>query len=581
MSQVNLPDRTVRRAFKALCLGVNTPFSLNAAEMLANEDWLGLASLDVAIQGYHCPVSLSGDLQVAAFFKKYPGFDLGMDLEAQSRETFRLTETQCFNTNVRLDPLLGDLGHYGGDVHDYISRARKEVSRILGRCPEPDELVGKFGPGSTYNDRGPLATVPDKMSSSYTMTARASRFLPAWETTAWHKYACAGNLSISSFGDEVLGPPSWVDGYAVRSGELVRGNRFTSVPKDAKKNRGICIEPSINLFYQLGVGTWLTSRLGKTTGWRKTDIQEYHKFLARLSSLTGLSATIDLSNASDTICTALVELLLPADWFKLLDDLRSHFTFIGGSWTKLEKFSSMGNGFTFELETILFRAIAVAACTSEYTDEWYGSVISVFGDDMIVPTSAAADVIAALAFFGMTTNKNKTFVSGSFRESCGGDYWRGMDMRPHYQKEPLNEPHQFIALANGLRRFGIRHVLCGGSDLYRKPWLCVLDGIPTRIRACKGPTQLGDLVIHDDESRWIWTVRSSIRYIRVWRPVEYGRTGWDHFRPGVVLASALYGVPDGTPSSISANSRLAIGGILTRVSGSYVSGYRFGRVAFS
>jgi hypothetical protein len=80
----------------------------------------------------------------------------------------------------------------------------------------------------------------------------------------------------------------------------------------------------------------------------------------------------------------------------------------------------------------------------------------------------------------------------------------------------------------------------------------------------------------------------------VWRPVAFGRTPWYHFRPGVVLASALYGAGDGarsvdivskttSPTSISSHSRLLVdtGGVLSRVNGEYVSGYRFGHVAFS
>jgi hypothetical protein len=104
-------------------------------------------------------------------------------------------------------------------------------------------------------------------------------------------------------------------------------------------------------------------------------------------------------------------------------------------------------------------------------------------------------------------------------------------------------------------------------------------------------------VVHDEESSWRPSVRSSIRYFRVWRPVPFGRTGWGHFRPGVVLASALYGVgndtkyinvsnPSNRPGLQSPGGEVRRrlvdeGGVLSRVNGSYVSGYRFGRVPFS
>lgn len=581
-------DRTVRRAFNALCVNVNTPIALKAQACLNSSDWVGLTTIEVDISGYSCPRLLSGDLQIAAFFKKYPGFDLGIDLEAKAIDSFWQSERQCFRSNRYLTPLLDDPVIYGSGVCDLLGRARKEVRRILGPLPCVDKLEPRFGPGSTYLDVGPLTTVPDKMSDSYTLTQSARFLLEPWDKTAWSRHA-ASSQPFQSNDD----PDCDIDDdHAPRIETIVRGNRFTTVEKDAWKRRGICIEPSINLFYQLGVGEWLTKRLLRTCRWDKDNIQEHHKLLAKQASLDGLHATIDLSNASDTVCEALVRLLLPEDWFNFLDKIRSHHTRVGGRWVKLEKFSSMGNGFTFELETIVFRAIVVASQKEAFTfrGEWFGGEVSVFGDDIICPTSSTQDVMAALTFFGFETNKKKTFLDGSFRESCGGDYFKGHDVRPHYLKEIINEPHQYIALANGLRRFGIRHILCGGPDVYRFPRLVILGQLPKQIRDLTGPERLGDLVVCDEEHTWRTTVRSSIRYIRVWRPVAFERTPWAHFRPGVVLASALYGVSDGSPRGVKSEP-VSIGsqelrretsdGILSRFGGEYVKGYRFGRVAFS
>lgn len=223
----------------------------------------------------------------------------------------------------------------------------------------------------------------------------------------------------------------------------------------------------------------------------------------------------------------------------------------------------------------------MTARESRQPADWYGRTVSVFGDDIICPTDCAKSVTAALVFFGFKLNEEKSFVSGKFRESCGGDYFKGLDMRPHYLKENPNEPHQYIALANGLARFRIRHTLCGGPDVARLSWLRVLDALPNRIRRLTGPKSLGDIVVHDEESTWNTRVRSSIRYFRVWRPVTFRRTDWSHFRPGVVLASALYGTSDGSSYDPSGRLYVGSGGVATRVNGSYVSGYRFGRVSLS
>nr|UUW21353.1 MAG: RNA replicase beta chain [Sanya fiers-like virus 32] len=328
--------------------------------------------------------------------------------------------------------------------------------------------------------------------------------------------------------------------------------------------------------------------LGKY-GWDKSTCELFHKQLARIGSLTGAVATIDLSNASDTVCYNLIKLLLPPDWWQLVADTRSSHTLLEGRWVKLEKFSSMGNGLTFELETLVFFTLAKVLQELEppvedpYTP---GLTTSVYGDDIIVPTSVSRSMVAALKFFGFTPNEKKTFLKGPFRESCGGDYFAGHDVRPHFQKEVCEEPHHLIALANGLRRLGRRLDGLGSGVDHRVAWFRCLDAIPRPIRICRGPEELGDLVIHDEPEHWQSRnpirVRSSIRYLRVWRAVPNRLKGWDQYRPGVVLSVALYGGSSGTPSTpVSTAEQARLSGVVPRIRGSYVSGYRFGRVAYS
>jgi hypothetical protein len=303
--------------------------------------------------------------------------------------------------------------------------------------------------------------------------------------------------------------------------------------------------------------------------------QDIHRQVACEASKDGHLATIDLSNASDTVSYNLVKLLLPAKWFHLLDSLRSPFTLINGKWVKLEKFSSMGNGFTFELETLLFLAISLVAVRQK-TIPVRGSVL-VYGDDIIVPSTSAKNVIEFLKFLGFTPNEKKTFSEGWFRESCGGDYFRGAAVRPHFLKELPNEPQDFIRFANGLRRVGMGH----GDDLHRydftfRAWLRVLDAIPSPIRRLRGPQDLGDIVIHDDRTDlWSAKRRNSIRYIRCYKPVPARRVGWGHWHPSVVLATALYGLGDGSRGPLNHRDG---GGVTPRGA---VSGYRVGWAVYS
>jgi hypothetical protein len=241
----------------------------------------------------------------------------------------------------------------------------------------------------------------------------------------------------------------------------------------------------------------------------------------------------------------------------------------------LEKFSAMGNGYTFELETAIFLAI----CNAVYVTRGYTPHVSknvfVFGDDIIVETELAADVIAALRFFGFKPNEKKTFLSGPFRESCGGDYFEGVDVRPYFQKELPSEPQHYIAMANGLRRMvrENRFASVRGRGIHRA-WFRALDALPSDIKRCRGPQSLGDLVIHDEPEFWTTRTRSSVRYLRVYRPATFKQVSWDHFDSEVLLAGACYGIPSNVPQAQAWS-----GGFVTPRDA--VTGYKQGWVKFS
>jgi hypothetical protein len=301
------------------------------------------------------------------------------------------------------------------------------------------------------------------------------------------------------------------------------------------------VEPSINLFYQLGYGGVLRRRL-LDAGINLRDGQMIHRQVACDASKEGTFATLDLKNASDSISRRLVELLLPRRWFEVLDDLRSPTTLVNNKVVVLEKFSSMGNGFTFELETLIFLGLCLALDPAHKA----GENVFVYGDDIIVPTESSKGVIAALEFFGLTINREKSFTDGLFRESCGGDYFNGEDVRPHFLKESPNEPQQLISLANGIHRLGLSdHKAVYRHRELRRFWLSIVDALPVGLRCILGPKDLGDIVLHsNDEERWKHRWRGSIRYLRCYRPARFKRIPWFHWHPEVVLASALYGIGD-------------------------------------
>lgn len=523
-------DYHLTKVVVALCDALDTPLSLSVKRMVKEERWNDLVATKVHPSSYANAIDYHKDVIAVDFLRKADFLPTGIDLHAQAVQTFWQSERQCHETNRKLSQFIGwfEDGFIGDDIdlttYEIINTARESVRSHIGSLPK--DLTPKLGKGATFHDRGELVTIPDKFSSQPTRTSRL------WWGDLF-TYHTAWGLAV-------------LNDYPSRSAPLlVRGNRFTSVPKDSGKNRGICVEPGINLALQLPVGAVLKRRL-LDAGIDLKNGQGKHRNLARFASIWGSHATIDLSNASDTICKNLVKLLLPSAWHDLLMDLRSPMTYVDGKWVSLEKFSSMGNGFTFELETLIFLSIASAAISSQggnANDLIKSGDLCVYGDDIIVPTEYGHRVVELLRFFGFTPNGGKTFLSGPFRESCGGDFFLGQAVRPHHLKEDPHEPHQWIALANGLRRLGISD---NSDDAWRfgllHPWLKCLDAIPVDVRRLRGPRALGDLVIHDSPQRWSTKTCWSHSWVRTWTPVSQ-RVSWKGFSPSVHLAAALYGVP--------------------------------------
>lgn len=532
--------------------GLACPRSLTVAILLRHEEYDQLASLQLDPCWFSSPSEYLKAASATELFRKcadLPG-PSGRRREA-AVENFWASERQCFRTNLRLYPYVDRQGDNEAII-GFIAGCRKKVKKWLGRLPA--RVDGRFGPGATYGDRGRLITVPDKMTSSPTCTSTDVPFTFGWEDTAWARQWRARGC-----------------GAVTR----VRGNRFTTVPKDTLKDRGIAIEPSLNVFYQLGVGREIRQRL-LVAGIDLQNGQAIHRRVACESSVTGEFATIDLSNASDTVSTSLVELLLPTLWHDLLCLLRSPFTshpVKDDRWVRLEKFSSMGNGFTFELETLLFLAIASQAMESCGVDPSPGVNVWVYGDDIIVPTSCSSAVIASLRYFGFSPNPRKTFTEGPFRESCGGDFFDGRSVRAHYVKKLPCDDADRISLANGLSRLvvALRRL---GHDCrrIRQARYRVLDSISIPARYCRGPSDLGDAVIWDSQDRWSTKEEAGIRYLKCWTPVPDRVNLYQHFSPEIQLAYALY-IAGSRPDSRDAPDLIPVRG--------QVSGYKVTWVPYS
>jgi len=519
------------------CEGLGDSRALTVAILVRYGEWDQLVSLSCDPYHYQTATAYASANASTSFLRKMKGLPTSFDQMATAYSRWDSGESDCYFTNERLERYLPEHCASGDRVEgiaEFISAVRKRIQSWIGFGPN-DLTVGRHGPGSTFSDRvrrGVKPTIAHKMQNRPSFTGGAIWYLPQWYGTQW------GSSCASRSVDPLK----------------VKGNRFAVAPKDAKTHRGIAAEPSINIFFQLGLGSELRSRL-RTIGLDLENGQRIHQMVAAEASITGDFATLDLSNASDTLASVAVKLLLPERWFSALDALRSPFTLIRGKWVRLEKFSSMGNGYTFELETLIFAALAAEAMAAAGHKPTAGRNLFVYGDDIIIPTSAVRSVTAVLRFFGFSLNPEKSFSDGPFRESCGGDFYNGVNVRGVYLRDVPTEPQHWIRTANSVR---ISHDRAhrGLPVGMSRAWFFALDRIPTDIRRCRGPQALGDAVIHDEPARWSVKWKHGIRYVRTFLPVSGDGVPFGRFHPSVVLACAtlLTAWNDGCitpPSSVS------------------------------
>lgn len=329
-------------------------------------------------------------------------------------------------TNVRLLITPGEYQILPRVSYDsFVEKAREFIRSIIGDVPEDSAFCGGFSGGASTSRRRTESHPANKFLGQADVTEEA---LPYWE---------------SLWGD-LAGWNQFEDQLNLR---LVKGNVLFTVPKNTEFDRCAGKEPDLNMFMQRGLGIEIAHKLQRV-GINLWD-QSRNRDLARLGSETGTLATLDLSSASDSVATELVRELLPIVWFAALDALRCKVTLIDGDEHPNEMFSSMGNGFTFPLESLLFYALAR---TTAYFRGVSG-VISVYGDDIIVPTHLAHDLVWVLGYFGFSVNSSKSFWTGSFRESCGGHFVNGRDVTPFYIRKPFERLTDVIHATNSLRRW--------------------------------------------------------------------------------------------------------------------------------
>jgi len=436
---------------------------------LVFESWESYINHDIDPSKYSSADSFKRDYAYLSFLRKWKGHKIkGVDPTKKALATWWNSEKQCFQTNRRLS-IEAATGSYSV-APSIISDAQRKVATILGpvRMDRIAELC-RFGNGATFDLRRG-STHADK-SRRPTVTFDA---IPA---------ACQV-LSGDRYLASLVGP--------LRNLRIVSANRMVMVPKSAKTHRPIAAEPTLNSYVQQGIGRYFRSRLSRF-GVDLND-QTINQDLARCAQEWGFS-TLDLSSASDTLCINLVKLLLPRDWYELLNSVRAPVTQYKGKRFFVSKFSSMGNAYTFELESLIFYALCSAVSAHD---------VFVYGDDLVVANEDEHSVREILTWAGFSVNHDKSFSAGSrFYESCGQHFFDGEEVTPCYQKDVCRGPVDYVRLHNRLVRAGIRLNL---RDEFEAAARYVRDECRRHFgRRCP---DIGPLVEYDEyfiKENYVWT----------------------------------------------------------------------------
>jgi len=385
--------------------------------------------------------------------RKYPKFSLGVDTQAAALESFRADEVVNAETNDRLSCYDVEDPH----VRQVISLASRKAMTVLGKFRSDWLLEGvRFGPGATTRLSGKSANVKEKLSgtphvsqSAFHLAKAVVDMCPSW--------AC--RLGVSSCEDAYV-PSGDYSSLVTKKFVISQLDNLTTVPKSAVTDRTIGIAPCMNIYLQLGVGYHMRKRMFPW-GINLND-QSINQRRAREGSITGHLATLDIKSASNSVTKGLVWHIVgnhshsaryfDPTWYRIMETVRTEGCWLEGKPHEYELFSAMGNGFTFELESLIFWSLACATCDTLALP----ADCTVYGDDIILPVDAVDLFTRVLSYCGFRLNADKSFSSTEgpiFRESCGSHYLDGRDVTPFYVDAALNTADQILLLANNIVRW--------------------------------------------------------------------------------------------------------------------------------
>lgn len=335
-----------------------------------------------------------------------------------------------FDDAIRLqDPALDHeflgRGQTGDDrgVTNTLQRTADIVAAAFGAF-EPSEFVPKHGPGA-------VSDLPPGLTKYV---------FPEWSEELETVFPYA-DMAFINYDD-------WVDNVGTPTRSRPSPSKLIVVPKTAKAPRLIASEPTSHQWCQQVILKYLIQGIEHGPLRFSLAIRDQTPSRSRAleGSLDGSYATIDLSEASDRISLWLVERffrsnpgLLKAFWASRTRWIQNRLTpglDIPTLW-RVRKFTTMGSACTFPVQSIVFSTVCIALILhceglrpTQANVARVGKRVRVFGDDIILPTEYFERVKTLLEYLGLKVNQAKSHGKGNFREACGMDAFRGVDVTP-------------------------------------------------------------------------------------------------------------------------------------------------------
>lgn len=401
--------------------------------------------------------------QVEHLFKKLP--IPGSDDKLARAAYDRMVADERINrrTNQKF-ALIGRRGYRAsnGLYTRLLERMQRFVRSVLGDTPDLGVVYAccDFGPGACVGVGGDSTHVYAKLDKP-SHTRRAEPYVLG---AYWDNFQLRCTHLENRGGVYCMDKLVFRDGYQSMA-EVVDYNKLDYVKKNASTHRTTASEPVGNSYVQKGAGVVIAERLRRRRWflniWDQTRNQKLARYGSEDAPKPYTVATLDMKSASQSLASQMVKAVfaLIPDWFDFLNDIRSpnwRCARFNPEGSKYELFVSMGNGFCFPLQTLIFAAAVEAVyeeCgtrVSNSVNSPEGRVYGVYGDDIIVDQSCALLLIEWLKYLGVRTNTDKSFVFGPFRESCGADFFNGTNVRPYVLDNIPQTYRDLVKVANGL-----------------------------------------------------------------------------------------------------------------------------------